>query len=400
MILNASVKLGLKVAGIITLVSFSHTTLSYELSGYTAAEYRFFQHESPYVEPGRHDASIVLAPEFYYQWDDGQQSLIISPFLRVDSEDDERTHADLRELQWLITDEDWELRLGIAKVFWGVAESQHLVDVINQTDFVENNDTEDKLGQPMINLSLFKEWGTLDFFVLPHFRERTFAGEQGRFRGPLVIDTDAASYESSAGRQHIDAAVRWSHSIDDWDLGVSHFYGTNREPLLRPNARWDKLIPFYEIMHQTGIDIQYTDESWLWKLEMIRRETSTDTVLALTGGFEYTFFGVFETDIDVGLIAEYLFDDRDNAALAAFEDDILMGTRITWNDVQSTELLVGAIHDLSSENMSWNIEGSRRIGDRWKISLEGRFFGSKQPQGVLFAIRDDDYVQLELARYF
>lgn len=400
MILNASVKLGLKIAGIITLISFSQATFSYELSGNIAAEYRFFQHESPYAESGRHDASIVLAPEFYYQWDDGQQSLIISPFLRVDSEDDERTHADLRELQWLITDDDWELRLGIAKVFWGVTESQHLVDVINQTDFVENNDTEDKLGQPMINLSIFKEWGTLDFFVLPYFRERTFAGGDGRLRGPLVVDADAASYESSAGRQHIDAAMRWSHSIDDWDLGVSHFYGTNREPVLRPNATFDKLLPFYEIMHQTGVDIQYTDESWLWKLETIRRETSSDTFLALTGGVEYTFFGVFETDIDVGLIAEYLFDDRDNAALAPFEDDILMGTRITWNDVQSTELLVGAIHDLSSENMSWNIEGSRRIGDRWKVSLEGRFFGSKQPQGALFAIRDDDYVQLELARYF
>ena len=46
------------------------------------------------------------------------------------------------------------MRLGLRKVYWGVTESQHLVDVINQTEGVENLDGEDKLGQPMLNLAL------------------------------------------------------------------------------------------------------------------------------------------------------------------------------------------------------------------------------------------------------
>jgi hypothetical protein len=105
-------------------------------------------------------------------------------------------------------------------------------------------------------------------------------------------------------------------------------------------------------------------------------------------------------DMDVGVIAEYLFDDRNDAQQAVFEDDVLMGARLTWNDTQSSELLVGLIHDLSNEDISWNIEASRRIGDRWKVSLEGRFFSIDDDSSLLYSVRRDDYLQLELARYF
>jgi hypothetical protein len=138
----------------------------------------------------------------------------------------------------------------------------------------------------------------------------------------------------------------------------------------------------------------------LWKLEVIRRETSSETFTALTGGFEYTFYGLFDSGYDVGVLAEYLFDDRNNALATPFEDDLLLGSRITWNDEQSTELLVGIIQDLNNSEHSWNIEASRRIGQRWKASVEGRFFNQGQKSSALYAFRDDDYIQLELARYF
>ena len=49
-----------------------------------------------------------------------------------DRKDSQRTHADLRKPNDLvfgeIGDGEWELRLGVDRVFWGVTESQHLVD--------------------------------------------------------------------------------------------------------------------------------------------------------------------------------------------------------------------------------------------------------------------------------
>tara|TARA_R110002050_G_scaffold9504_1_gene33349 strand:+ start:506165 stop:507373 length:1209 start_codon:yes stop_codon:yes gene_type:complete len=402
MILNVKGKLSALgcsalLLGMICLTTNSHAG---EWSGYSAAEYRYFQHPSLNAEPDQHGFSGALSPEFYHQWDDGKQSLIIAPFLRVDSEDAERTHADLREARWLIAEDKWELRLGVGKVYWGVTESQHLVDVINQTDQVENPDNEEKLGQPMLNLSLFQEWGTVDLFVLPYFRERTFSGKQGRLRSQLVVDTDNASYESGSKRHHIDLAIRWSHNVGDWDVGLSHFYGTNREPLLRPNQQFTALNPYYELMNQTGFEIQRTTGSWLWKLESIRRETKSDTFIAVTGGLEYTLYDVLESGLDVGLISEYLFDDRDDESATPFEDDVMLGTRITWNDVQSTELLIGLIQDVDSNDAAWSIEASRRIGNRWKLSVEGRLFKFNETNNALYQVRNDDYIQVELARYF
>lgn len=400
MTLNVNVKIWYQLALLGFISCFIATTSAVEVSGYAGAEYRHFQHQPLFPSQSQHAPSLLLAPEFYVEWHDGQQSVLFSPFLRVSADDAERTHADIRELQWLRVESDWELRVGISKVFWGVVESQHLVDVINQIDLVENIDTEDRLGQPMVNLSFFRDWGTLDLFAMPYFRERTFPGKEGRLRGQLVVDTDAARYESGAGRRHVDWAIRWSQSTGNWDLAVSHFYGTNREPTLSLNDTATALIPFYDIMHQTGLEVQYTADSWLWKLETIRRETETETLSALMGGVEYTFYGIFDSHVDMGLLSEYLFDDRNDGARTPFEDDVFVGTRFTWNDAQSSELLLGFIQDVASEDISWNIEASRRMGQRWTVSLEGRFFDIDDNKSLLYPLRQDDYIQLALTRYF
>lgn len=61
--------------------------------------------------------------------------------MRWDLEDSERTHVDLRELYWRRSFASADLYIGLRKLFWGVTESVHLVDVVNQTDLVENTDT-------------------------------------------------------------------------------------------------------------------------------------------------------------------------------------------------------------------------------------------------------------------
>ena len=89
-----------------------------------------------------------------------------------------------------IGNDEWELRLGVDRVFWGVAESRHLVDIVNQTDLIEHPDEEDKLGQPMAHLTWSGDWGVAEVFGLPYHRARTFSGPKGRLRFPLVADDE------------------------------------------------------------------------------------------------------------------------------------------------------------------------------------------------------------------
>ena len=167
------------------------------------------------------------------------------------------------------------LRAGIGRVFWGVTESYHLVDVINQTDLVENVDREDKLGQPLVNLTFIRDWGALDLFVLPGFRERTYPGRNGRLRSEPFVDTNRATYESGAARDHVDFAVRWSHVIGDFDIGVAHFHGTSREPRLPlecangipaiVNSCNPVLAPRYDVVYRTSLDLQASRDATLGK---------------------------------------------------------------------------------------------------------------------------------------
>ncbi|MGB5339328.1 MAG: hypothetical protein WBO06_09565, partial [Gammaproteobacteria bacterium] len=264
-----------------------------EWSGYLGVEARLFQHDP--VAPAQHDhfnLSLVTEPEFYSEWDNGRQSFTFQPFLRLDQHDSARTHGDIRELLWQKAGQSWELSAGISKVFWGVAESQHLVDIINQTDLVEDIDQEDKLGQPLVNLALIRDWGTIDLYVLPGFRERTFPGRDGRLRSIPRVDTDHPLYASAAEDRHIDFAIRWSHYIGDWDFGLAHFSGTSREPRLLPGLTAGGeavLIPLYETIDQTSLDLQATLGDWLWKLEWLTRSGQGDRYSAAVGGFEYTW---------------------------------------------------------------------------------------------------------------
>jgi len=375
----------------------------YEMSGKVSAELRAFTQDTAYAgQEQDYNLSFAAEPEFYWEWNDGTDNVTFKPFFRVDQHDSERTHGDIRELNWVHVGDDWELRTGLRKEYWGVTEFQHLVDVINQTDAVEDFDGEDKLGQPMINLSLVRDWGIVDLFVLPGFRERTFAGEDGRLRGSLIVDDDAARYESGAKDKHVDLAVRWSHTIDVFDLGLHWFRGTNRDPLLQVDTINGKqvLVPYYEQMNQFGFDAQATIDSWLWKWETIWRDTDREDYWATQAGFEYTFYGVADSVADVGMLLEYGWDERGEDPNAQFQNDLYMGARLTLNDENSTELLAGVGYDMDYQSKSLIVEASRRFGQNWKVSIDGRFFSSDDAADPAYAIRQDDHIQLTVERYF
>jgi hypothetical protein len=374
-----------------------------EWSGFVELQGRYFPQQAMDGEQSDQLLSIAIQPEYYQRWDDTRQSLLFIPFMRWDSEDDERTHGDIRELIWTYAGDGWETKAGIGKVFWGVTESQHLVDVINQTDLIENPDGEQKLGQPMLKLSLESDWGIIDLYALPGFRERTFPGEAGRLRTHPRVDTDLAEYESEREERHIDLAIRWSHSIGDWDIGLAHFDGTGRDPLLIPGANSKGeivLVPYYEQIRQTSLDLQATKGDWLWKLESIHRASGSDSYNAATGGFEYTLVGIAETDMDLGLLAEYLYDDRHDDASTPFENDLFIGLRLTANDVDGSELLTGIIKDLDDDGWMFNLEASRRIGNQWKTGAQIRLWSDIPEDDPLFVFRRDDYMEITVTRYF
>ena len=376
-----------------------------EWSGNIAVEARYFNKDGISSSQYNQYGSVSFQPEWFNEWDDAKQRVTFVPFARWDQRDEKRAHADIRELSWSEVFPASELRIGIRKVFWGVTESQHLVDVINQTDLVENMDGEDKLGQPMINYALIQNWGTVDFYLLPYFRERTFPGISGRLRTLYPVDTANPIYESKDKDKHLDTAIRYSQSVGDWDIGLSYFNGTSRDPsFTTPSLDSDgnlSIRPVYNLMQQAGLDLQVTKEAWLWKLEAINRRIKGTSYIAATGGFEYTFYSVLDGSSDLGLVLEYLYDDRNKSATTPFANDTMLGFRWTRNDVNDTNILLGVIADNQDDSRIYSIEANQRVGTNMKLTFEARWFrGINTTSNLLYSLRKDDYLQLELGYYF
>ena len=374
---------------------------SWDVSSNIDLTTRIFTEDARWPDQANSTAQLSIAGSSEFRWRGDEARASIIPYLRYDETDDERSLADLREAYWAKEAESYELLIGVNTVFWGVTESVHLVDIINQTDAVADIDGEDKLGQPMINLELQRDWGLVSVYVLPYFRERTFAGEDGRLRTPLPVDTDNAQYESSDEENHVDLALRYSHYFGNVDIGLSAFSGTNREPRFLPNADGDKLIPYYDQINQLGLDLQYTIDAWLWKLEAIARDTQNDSFTAAVGGFEYTFYQVADSAADVGALLELQYDGRDeDEPLTLTDNDLFTGIRLALNDTQDTTMLTGMGYDLETSETYLNIEAERRLGEDSVLELRARFFTNADQGDTGYAIENDDYLQLQLSRYF
>lgn len=383
---------------IISYFFFIVTSSMAQITGNISFEGTLFTEKPVFTDQVNGGVSLAATLELYQKWGN-EVSLTLTPFGRYDTNFDKRSHTDIREMSFLYSVNNYELLIGIGKVFWGVTEFIHLVDIINQTDFMESIDGKKKLGQPMVHLSVPSDYGVIELFYMPYFRERQFGGLKERFRPGLLIKTDDAVFDSTDKEKHHDYAIRYSKSIDNWDIGISHFSGTKREPRLdlAPDASY--LIPFYEIIDQYGIDLQFSHGNWLWKLEAIHVNGDDQKFEASDFGFEYTISRVLEGNANLGIISEYLWNSQGRNSSFIFANDIAFGLRLSLNNGGDSNLLCGIILDLDNQSRQISVEGSHRLGDSFKASLEARAFIISN-NDVLYSTNNDDYVRLTIAYYF
>jgi hypothetical protein len=203
-------------------------------------------------------------------------------------------------------------------------------------------------------------------------------------------------------------------------VGLSWFNGTSRDPIITPNRTFSEVQPFYAQINQLGLDLQATLESWLWKFEAIyrtyddsvknnftqlgkltQRDFGVEDYSAATGGFEYTFYGPFETVWDWGVLAEYQYDSRNDGGIALGQNDAFLGSRIAFNDTASSEILAGIGQDLDSAGtQSFLLEFATRINQGVTLNIDIFLPMSDDDNNVSYQFKRDDYVQFSLNYYY
>ena len=391
--------------------------VEYEVSGRVTAAGRWFPRAAADSAQRALATGFVAEPRVYIAAPAGQ-SFTAAPFVRYDHADSRRTHLDLREAYLLlfgdIGDSGWELRLGVGQVFWGVTESQRLVDIVNQIDSVEHPNGEAKLGQPMAHATWFGDWGAVEVFAMPYHRARTFPGRAGRLRLPLLVDDERIEYTGGGGPWRLDVASRYSHSVGLFDLGLSVFAGATREPFLVPDLAaggGPVLTQRYTQIRQVGVDAQATVGAWLWKLEAIHRTGALNlsavehAYLAAVLGGEYAFYAVGGSAIDLIVLGEWNYDGRGRQATPSrspntLDNDVFLATRLAFNDVQGAALTAGVFMDLGRATRTLVVEFDRRLADDWSIHAEVIGLLSVDPADLHYPLRTDSFVDVGLTYNF
>lgn len=313
--------------------------------------------------------SLSVKPAYYIEREN--HAFYIEAIGRADTEKKE-THADIRELVFTSYTDNTEVSAGIGQFFWGTVESNNIVDVINQKDNF-GYPKKEKLGQPFIQFSFFEDkWGHLDTYVLPIFIPRDLSKQQGIVNKPI--------YESPHGRKHIDTAFRYSNSIKSFDIGFSYFKGTNRQPILTNEHHQ----PYYAQMKQYGIDLQGEVNNTLIKSEAVIRQSHTNHhafIVGLESSINSTNDLLNDTSID--LITEYTFDSRDDSF---FQNDLVIGSRVNFNNSNDTEINLSMSYDIDSHDIIGRYEISTRINDYITTSIDGVLADNNSSLDVKFNI--------------
>ena len=224
------------------------------------------------------------------------------------------------------------------------------------------------------------------------------------------MDEDHSEFDSDWGRGNVDLALRYENTIGPVDFGIYQFHGLSREPHFDLHTKASGamvFIPVYDMIDQTGIDAQATFGDWLFKFEGIVRMEQGDTFFAAVGGFEYTIFNAFNLGMDIGLLSEYQYDGREDpnsltspSAPTAANNDVFGGIRLTFNDLDDTNLLMGAVVDVDNQTTAFSVEASHRLTDNLKLELDARTFFNVAEDDILTTIDKDEFVQLKLSYFY
>lgn len=379
-----------RLPSVLLLLAAHASTVRGQGSAELAVESRAFADRAFAGDLNHLEMSLELRARYSHRWDERRQTISVEGFARVGLGHDQRTHLDLRELNWQKRWPSWELRAGVGMVSWGVIESASIVDVINQQDLIEGLHERAKLGQPMVHLSWIQRWGVVEVFMLPWFRERVFKGRDALLRADVPVAPDTAVFGSGGGPGHLEWAVRWAHAFGAFDVGVALFDGTNRDPRFM-EARKDNspmvLMPVYDRVRQVGVHAQWTTGRWLWKVEATTRKGQT----GVGGGVEWvprSFLSLF---------AEYVHDSRGSEATTLFEDDFFVGARLHWLDGHAG---IGTHIDRTSGSVLITGAATRRFGGRWTVTLAGNLYGGSTGADPPHAPRWDDRVSLTVRRFY
>ena len=322
------------------LLALAPSSGAVELSGHLAFEPRGFTQSPAHPGQSRHGLSLAFSPSSHHAFDDGRRACCSRRSCDSTPRTTGARTSTCGSCWYQRVFEASELRIGIGRVFWGVTESRHLVDVVNQTDLVRERRSRGQARQPLRQPHPHSATGHSRLLRAAGVSRADLSGAGGapalravRRYGPrhLRVRCGPAACRPCGAVVTCESGISTSASPTSTARAGSRGSGplpvcADGRPALASGCRpaGAVLAPRYDVVHRTSLDLQATRDAMLWKLEALHESGQGDSYLAWVAGFEYTWFGIDESGT-LGLLVEHLFDGRGGNAPQPLENDVFRG---------------------------------------------------------------------------
>jgi len=289
------------------------------------------------------EQAVKFRPEVLWKANE-RWSFGMHGFARQDSRNAERDTARFDELWVQYAERAWDVRVGEQVITWGSVESFSPLDVVNPRDNLEDVVEPAKIGTPAARLRLRSDDDDLSFYWLPVYQPARYPGTHSYYGSTGAVPAAGPS-GGWAGNQ---AAARWFHSGDGYDVGLSVLDAFERNPKYDYDATSQAFAGRRYRSRRVGFEATRVIDELLLKSEIVARTTHEEgnrRALLYVLGAEYTLTSVWRY-ADLTAFAEYLGASSNVRATELMQNDVFVALRLTFNDRLKQRLQVGTFRDL------------------------------------------------------
>jgi len=229
-----------------------------------------------------------------------------------------RKYLKLNEFYLKYEADNYDIKIGRDIKYWGAMELYNITDIYNKKNTQYNeNDKDAKLGT--------------DGFTYNYYL-------QNEDSISVIIS------KNKDAKNNISSFLKYSGSRDDI---------ASRDFSYILSSFDESFLMFHTLIIKDSI----------YKVEYLYLNKTKTYKTAI--GIEHTLYGINDKK-DLSIMLEYYKSNNKNTI---YQNNIFLGSRLTFNDTKSSDLTIGLIKDNSKDEYSKSIEFNTRIYDEFKTKL-------------------------------
>jgi hypothetical protein len=385
-----------KLLGVLLLSTFSFAQIQYE--GFIGLDTQSYSSKE-----NKHSNNLSLEQQLKLSYEKNNYSSVLEIYAQEDStdflkgEDNNRSFVRINEAYIKYENDDSKILFGKNIRFWGALEVKNIVDTFNIQDGRSDPFKTDKIGAYNIAYSHFFEDSELSIIAKLYEQKNKMASNSYIYS--ILNENESFSTkletDKSLHRPSIYLSYNGTTYGDEYSLDYAFIYenGYDSQRYLTRTANEYTQHSYLVNKFMTYNTLVY--DSTLYKLEALYADVIEDKNVSdyihVALGVEHTLEQL-ENGHEIGLIAEYYYyNTLENNKLTdlnlgeTFQNDLFLGLRYNFNDVEDSNAVGGVILDTKYDEQSYYVEYQTRAYDMFKVKFDYRYSEPSSSHNTVFA---------------